>query len=150
VCDVCHTRVKGVTCLSLFVTQQASDLRRIAGFVVERFLIGTDLRAMTHRSIRDRDGRVWDIWETHPDVAPSSSFGDEEDSMSIFVPITVPSGLSGGWLVFVSGTERRRLAPIPPNWEFFAASELRDLLDRAVTPPSLRRPLFAPPPPPDR
>jgi hypothetical protein len=104
---------------------------------------------MTHRSIRDRDGRVWDIWETHPEAdAPSSPLGDEADSMSIFVPITVPPALSGGWLVFVSGMERRRLAPIPPNWDVFAAAELRDLLDRAVSPPSLRRPLYAPPPPP--
>jgi len=38
----------------------------------------------------------------------------------------------GGWLVFESGTERRRLMPIPPGWEVRSDADLERLCGRAV------------------
>lgn len=39
--------------------------------------------------------------------------------------------LSEGWLVFKNGDEKRRLAPIPPNWERYASEQLRELWKQA-------------------
>jgi hypothetical protein len=36
-----------------------------------------------------------------------------------------------GWLVFESGSERRRLMPIPPGWEVRSESDLERLCGRA-------------------
>jgi hypothetical protein len=44
--------------------------------------------------------------------------------------------LRGGWLVFQSSSERRRLAPIPPGWERLSVAALERLRDRAATPSS--------------
>lgn len=40
--------------------------------------------------------------------------------------------LRGGWLVFESPGERRRLAPIPPGWERLSEAALERLRDRAT------------------
>jgi hypothetical protein len=37
-----------------------------------------------------------------------------------------------GWLLFVSGNERRRLAPLPPGWRMADASRLRRWVDDAL------------------
>jgi hypothetical protein len=37
-----------------------------------------------------------------------------------------------GWLLFVSGNERRRLAPFPPGWRFADAARLRRWVDDAL------------------
>ena len=42
-------------------------------------------------------------------------------------------GLLGGWLCFESATEKRRLLPIPRNWES-ASEERLNLLCRVATP----------------
>ncbi|HEU4557177.1 MAG TPA: hypothetical protein VFS20_04980 [Longimicrobium sp.] len=43
-------------------------------------------------------------------------------------PATVPDE---GWLVFESGSERRRLMPIPPGWEIRSDADLERLCGRA-------------------
>jgi hypothetical protein len=40
--------------------------------------------------------------------------------------------LEAGWLSFESGTERRRLAPIPYGWETLTADKLAELCTRAT------------------
>lgn len=45
--------------------------------------------------------------------------------------VVVPESLQKGWLAFQSGSERRRLSPIPGDWEEMTARELIDLLNRA-------------------
>jgi hypothetical protein len=47
--------------------------------------------------------------------------------------------LDSGWLVFESGSERRRLMPIPPGWEVRSDADLERLCGRAlpVTPTTL-------------
>ena len=43
----------------------------------------------------------------------------------------VAGGFRQGWLTFTSPEERRRLAPIPVNWEVATDAELRGYVERA-------------------
>ena len=51
----------------------------------------------------------------------------------------VAGGFRQGWLTFSSPSGRRRLAPIPPNWEMAGEAELRAFLNQGTpakqTPP---------------
>ena len=82
------------------------------------------------RETRDADGRVLVFtdesdrsWEVHeirdliPLVRPNSFLRSE---------------YSAGWLLFVSGNERRRLAPFPPGWRFADAARLRCWVNDAI------------------
>ena len=69
---------------------------------------------MAHRKVWLRN-EEWDVW----DVRPQSRLG------------AVNSGMENGWLCFQSGTRRRRLAPIPENWQELDERPLRDLFDSA-------------------
>lgn len=65
---------------------------------------------MAQRVFVDRDGRSWRVWSTIP--AGRSVLRSE---------------FAAGWLTFESGDERRRLAPIPPEWESANESKLASL-----------------------
>ena len=43
---------------------------------------------------------------------------------------------SAGWLLFMSGEERRRLAPYPPGWRFADAARLRCWVNDALPVPT--------------
>ena len=89
---------------------------------------------MPHRSFRDEIGRQWEVWEVVPTAV--------ERRIAQAVPrpptverrkvqetrVVVPDRLQKGWLAFQSGRERRRLAPIPSEWDELTAAELLDLL----------------------
>jgi hypothetical protein len=40
--------------------------------------------------------------------------------------------LKGGWLAFEGGGERRRLSPVPPDWQRATEAELRRFLATAL------------------
>jgi hypothetical protein len=94
---------------------------------------------MTHRKIKDGDGRSWDVWEVYPSAVERRMSGEypsvqpENDGKKERreVRLLVPSALQQGWLAFQSDDERRRLAPIPENWTALEESELIALLCRA-------------------
>lgn len=67
---------------------------------------------MAHRTFRDRNGLEWQVW----DVIPNSYVG---------------ATLDGGWLTFLSGEDKRRLAPVPLYWVNAPEAELAVLLDSA-------------------
>ena len=71
---------------------------------------------MTARVFEDSTGARWDVYE----VRRSSQKA-----------LAVSAGLERGWLAFGSGTEKRRLAPIPENWESVDDVELERLCRRA-------------------
>ena len=92
---------------------------------------------MPHRSFRDDIGREWDVWEVVPTaverrIARSVARPPEIERRKITeARVVVPDRLQKGWLAFQSGWERRRLAPIPSEWDEMTALELLDLLHHA-------------------
>jgi hypothetical protein len=104
---------------------------------------------MPERVFRTASGVEWHVWS----VIPGNASGEERrhgydrrspdpviawkgsDRRSSAdrrrAPLVAP-GMQAGWLVFDSGAERRRLAPIPPAWEARPASDLERLCERAV------------------
>lgn len=95
---------------------------------------------MTHRKIRDGDGKVWDVWEVYPAAVerrmsgetPAAQRMDGSSGERREVKILVPAALQAGWLAFQSGVERRRLAPIPNGWSALDENALIALLSRAA------------------
>jgi hypothetical protein len=68
------------------------------------------------RSFVDRNGTQWQVWMTTPGS-----------------PTLVAPELARGWLTFASDTGRRRLYPVPSNWEQVSEERL-ELMCRAATP----------------
>lgn len=87
--------------------------------------------AVTHRLFDDSRGVRWDVWPVYPEARPSLT--------------ALPGTFQTGWLVFESTTEKRRLSPIPGNWESLPPRELEYLCERAET--ASRRARGAPPSP---
>jgi hypothetical protein len=94
---------------------------------------------MTHRKIKDGVGRAWDVWEVYPSAVeqrmsgeyPAVPNSDSSAPEKREVRIRVPSALQNGWLAFQSGTDRRRLTPIPERWVTLTDEELVRLLASA-------------------
>lgn len=94
---------------------------------------------MTHRKFKDGMGRAWDVWEVYPSAVEQRMSGefpavpndDGSPQEKREVRIRVPSALEGGWLAFQTGTERRRLAPIPKHWISLDEEALVRLLETA-------------------
>jgi hypothetical protein len=68
------------------------------------------------RNFRDDAGVSWTVYGV-----------DTRDLISGRIDL-LPAEFQGGWLVFDSGKERRRLAPLPQHWQVLTEAELRDLL----------------------
>ncbi|HKW46786.1 MAG TPA: hypothetical protein VJN70_05055 [Gemmatimonadaceae bacterium] len=94
---------------------------------------------MTHRKIKDGDGQSWDVWEVDPSVVeqrmsgehPAMQPGESTTKERREFRLLVPSALQQGWLAFQCGNERRRLAPIPENWNTLRDAALVELLCKA-------------------
>lgn len=93
---------------------------------------------MSYRTFIDSDGVEWQAWDVMPQAAERRignrrgareqlAFRDRRQverrqRQGRWSPLT--SGLSEGWLCFDSGEVRRRLTPIPPDWEECAVDAL--------------------------
>jgi len=102
---------------------------------------------MPFRTFADDQGKSWKICEVHPASAERRAADRREIGPTLLAGIEHrvegsrrrkldgrldPSHpLAHGWLVFKSEDEKRRLAPIPPNWETCQERELRELWERA-------------------
>jgi hypothetical protein len=73
-------------------------------------------KAVPIREFTDSHGVAWRVWSVFP-TNPSSVNNDLRD----------------GWLSFDSGTERRRVGPIPKGWESFNDERL-ELALRVASP----------------
>lgn len=71
---------------------------------------------MPARSFEDTAGTVWEVFEVR-----RSSHNAQ----------AVSAGLERGWLAFVSGSRKRRLAPFPSEWQTADAAELERLCQQA-------------------
>lgn len=74
---------------------------------------------MAYAEFTDREGRLWRVWHTRPQLA---------DVLS-----KLPLEWKDGWLTFESEGDKRRLAPFPNGWEEFSPARL-DLLRRMAEP----------------
>ena len=106
---------------------------------------------MASREFTDRNGVAWHVAEIHPQWAErrrrdrraadtsgtASRVGERRRGMDrrrvaeVRAPVT--PGYEGGWLTFESADEKRRLAPIPADWESLPPGRL-ELLCRAAHP----------------
>jgi hypothetical protein len=68
------------------------------------------------RTFEDSTGAVWEVFEVH-----RSSHNAQ----------AVSPGLERGWLAFVSGSRKRRLAPFPAEWQTADTTLLEQLCQRA-------------------
>jgi hypothetical protein len=94
---------------------------------------------MPHRRFQDDTGRWWDAWDTHPTIIDRRAgrdrrtgrrpVGDRRQKSE--ARVIVEPEFRDGWLAFQSGSEWRRLAPIPDGWETRSEEELVALLYRA-------------------
>lgn len=109
---------------------------------------GTAMRAEPRdESLRfaDAAGTPWRVREIRPRLAerrlrqrrratsmPAGAARSErrniERRRAAAVRPRVRTGFERGWLTFESGDEKRRFAPIPPNWRRLPERELRKLL----------------------
>lgn len=70
---------------------------------------------MATRSFRDPEEREWMVW----DVVPGEHLGEGGEPGPF-----LPDEMAQGWLCFESGTEKRRLYPVPGRWPEFSDEEL--------------------------
>ncbi len=71
-------------------------------------------RGVTIREFIDSKGVTWRVWATYPVHVTSTA-----------------EPYRAGWLTFQSGDSRRRLAPVPPNWQDAAPGRLELLCANA-------------------
>jgi hypothetical protein len=78
---------------------------------------------MALREFSDGQGRRWRVWDIRPDQLHGATRA--EDYLQ---------NMMHGWLAFepAGGGEKRRLSPIPPNWDKAPDEELEEMLERAV------------------
>ena len=77
---------------------------------------------MAQREFTDSHGTHWLVWSTTPTTT------------------TVPGAMREGWLTFESDGERRRLVPVPRDWEN-AADDRMELYCRAAQPVTRTTPI---------
>src|SRR5687768_12746791 len=93
---------------------------------------------MALREFTDRTGSRWRVWDIRPEQMHAATRA--EDHLQSII---------NGWLAFepVGGGDKRRLSPIPRDWESANETELDRMLDRAdrvrtegATPPRREEP----------
>lgn len=90
---------------------------------------------MAHREFTDSTQVTWYVWDVYPTLGDRRApTGDRRRFMreaverrTAFNPARVSPEYVHGWLAFQSGTERRRLAPVPQGWESLDARSLEQL-----------------------
>jgi len=80
------------------------------------------------REFTDKKGVVWQVWDVYPVAAKRRSPSESADEGLTHLP---GKDLTEGWLCFQCDNEKRRLAPIPPEWEICDCTELEGLCSKA-------------------
>lgn len=91
------------------------------------------------REFTDAKGMAWRVWDVYPHMGRSTS--STTVGLSPALSAFPSRELAEGWLVFECDDEKRRLAPIPPEWETCEPGVLEELCARAgyitrLTPPA--------------
>ena len=91
---------------------------------------------MERKTFVDVAGAQWEVWEVYPRLVERRLLrerraarrgSDERRHVTVGRP-TLPRQILGGWLAFQSTHERRRLVPVPDDWEELGDRELAALL----------------------
>ena len=105
---------------------------------------------MAIRAFRGADGVEWQVWcvipgsghenerrcgydRRSPDPVIRYKGQERRTQAERRQALTFSPTLQSGWLVFDNGSERRRLAPIPPAWEQRSDADLDRLGSRALS-----------------
>jgi len=104
---------------------------------------------MAYRTFVDHNGSYWQVWDSQPTrVERRLSGGDRrhprhfpwngperrrgsDRRLTSQRRITLSEGYGSGWLTFESLEEKRRLVPIPSEWDKLSQAELRMLCGKA-------------------
>ena len=90
--------------------------------------------SMALREFVGDDGQNWQVWDTRPSAsAGDSPKGDVQEGpvgKTAELPL-ISKKREAGWLTFTSAAERRRLSPIPDDWERADETLLRALVRTA-------------------
>ena len=93
------------------------------------------------RQFFDATGLSWDVWDVGPqdlsrvDYDRRASSRAHDDAPRSLTASVYPE-LREGWLCFQSATEKRRFAPIPPDWYDLPDAVLRVMLEVATPAPA--------------
>jgi hypothetical protein len=79
--------------------------------------------AVALRGFVGDDGQEWQVWDTRPTIESSNAIHLASDTVGE-VP-RISKKREGGWLTFTAGNDRRRLSPIPDDWETADETSLR-------------------------
>ena len=97
---------------------------------------------MSLREFVAQDGRSWQVWDTHPagtsketSASALSRYLSAIDPSGSVQPALVRERFQSGWLTFTCGMERRRLAPIPSDWQNVDDMALMRLLTESTEAP---------------
>ena len=80
----------------------------------------SDIQPDDTPSFLDGSLRRWEVHEISQPILPNR------------IDMLAPPEFSRGWLLFTCGTERRRLAPLPPGWRQAPEAQLRRWCDDAA------------------
>jgi hypothetical protein len=86
------------------------------------------------RGFTDSTGVEWRVWEVFPTRAGMPSGAEALSRTSL-----KETPFANGWLCFESVDAKRRLAPIPPGWEFASGEILAEFCLQATIVPLRRR-----------
>jgi len=103
-------------------SRRADVAAREAELVAMADLEETASGEATHRILRDGRGVRWDVFAVYTDARIAARWH-------------LKPPFSGGWLCFDSLREKRRLAPIPPEWDRLGNAQLAALGDIAEAVP---------------
>lgn len=78
---------------------------------------------MALRGFVGDDGQEWQVWDTRPAVTSPNAEPYASDTVGEFPRISKKR--EGGWLTFTAAGDRRRLSPIPDDWETADEARLR-------------------------
>lgn len=103
--------------ISLRRRRRAEKIQRAASWSMGDAEAAASLGA-THRNFTDAHGVWWDVFAVYPEVrlSPHSK---------------LKGTFQQGWLCFDSGSEKRRLSPIPEDWRTVSDEDLEQLAQGA-------------------
>ena len=84
---------------------------------------------MALRGFVGDDGQDWQVWDTRPTISAPNAAEPEHDKTNEIRRFSEKR--EGGWLTFTAAGDRRRLSPIPDDWESVDETALRGMLAAA-------------------